>query len=143
MSSADLRATLLTTGQTVMYGSAVPFWRESAVIAAQSSNAINIFNASSAAAARWVAPVAGSVIGCSVGGDAQISAGTLTLEVYVNNALSQSFAALSSADTLPKVILLGTAATFTANQTVDFRYSSDASLAGLAQIQVIPIFLFS
>lgn len=133
---------LISEGFRAGASSSVPWWRETAVVASTTHNAINIFNASSSNTFMWVAPYSGRVIGASVGADANLTAGTLTLEVYVGGSLSQSFTALSNADSLPKILTLATPASFNANQTVDFRYTSDAALATLTIIQVIPIIVF-
>lgn len=121
---------------------ALPFWQEAGILASQNSNALNIVNSSSATARRWVAPYSGRVVSISIGADANLTAGTITVECFVNNALSQSFPAISSSDSLPKLLTLATPATFTAGQTVDFRYSSDAGVSTLSVLAIFPNIVF-
>lgn len=118
-----------------------PWWRESAIIASQNSNAINIFNISSSSFSRWVAPFSGKILGISVAGDAAISAGTMDLEAFVANAEVAQIT-INSGTTIPSYLTFATPVPFSAGQAVDFRYSSDAALAGLAIIQIIPVFVF-
>lgn len=123
-----------TTGQ--LASGAGLFWRESIGVAPQVSNAINFLNVSSASGNRFVAPYAGQVLGFCLGLDTAITAGTLTIECFINNA-SAATKAFTSADTAPLHAFFATPAAFSANQTIDFRYSIDAGFTGSTTVQVI------
>lgn len=130
--SAPTRAQLL---------SGISMWYRETIAASQASNALNIFAGSSASTFRWIAPYAGKVIGVMVGADANMTAGALDIECFINNAEAGQIS-YSGAVTMPRTDNFTTPLSFTAGQTVDFRYTTDAGIAPLLNLQVIPILIF-
>jgi len=121
--------------------SCVPWWRETALAISQNNNSANIFNISSSASFRYIAPYPGRVLGLGVYLDVVISAGQLDVEVHINNTEVGQIS-LTSASPISQHSFFATALSFAAGETIDVRYSSDGLLAGATAFIAIPTMLF-
>jgi len=119
----------------------IPWWRLTGIAISQTNVALNIFNLASNAQSRYLPPASGRVVGVSLGADANLTAGTLTISLFIANALAASVT-ITNADSLPVYKTFATPQAFTSAQSIDFRYSSDAAVATLSIIQVIPNIIY-
>lgn len=122
-------------GQVVVPGL---FWRETSIVASQANNAMNFLNISSSAVFRPKFPISGLVWGIHFGMDVAISAGTMDIELFINNAeVTQT--TLTNATGTNETRLYSSPIPFGIDQTIDYRYSSDGSLAGITAMNVIAL----
>lgn len=89
--------------------------------------------------ARWTPGVNGRVLGFSRDQDAAISAGTLTVKLFKNGSSAGTVALTTGQRGHSN---FASAISFTSTDSLDFRISTDAAIAGATKLVVIPRVVF-
>jgi hypothetical protein len=112
------------------YRQTIDGWYQDNVAASQAAVVLSRLGAGNAFPTKWIAPRAGSVTAVVVKSNEARSAGTLTVEVYVNGVATGLTAVLDGTNTTVKATSQNKDLdTFVAGDEIDLRITSDGSWA--------------